>query len=1055
MWLKTWIWSLKTAYALIGLKPRLVRRDCSRARLWAERLEDRTLPSAGYLDLSFGFAGKVTSNFNVSTDIASDMAVQVDGKVVVAGSAFNGRDNDIALARFNPDGSPDISFGFYSQVTIDLGGEETASGIAVQNDGQIVVAGTVSRSGTGNDFFLARLNPDGSLDSSFGSGGMVTTDFGSLYEGLEGDVAIQADGKIVVSGTTDVNGTAYFAVARYNPDGSLDSSFGTDGKVTTDFGGTGADADGDIALQTDGRIIVLGQASFTNTIGDSDIVLARYNVDGSLDGSFGSAGKVRTDFGDGAFPGGIALQPDGKIVVTGAASCTPNISCDIALARYNPDGSLDTSFGTGGIVPTHVAGGNEYGGGVVVQADGKIVVGATSVRGTAGDFLVARYHADGSVDASFGTAGRLTTDFGGGDDVGGLIALRPDGKIIVAGTAFSNSTGMDFALARYEGVNSTPTAAITGLATGVPGQTLTFTLGASDPSPSDQAAGFTFNIDWGDSSTQSVFGPSGIQLSHAFTATGSYTVQVTATDQDGGVSAVASSSPVQINAITNTNLQAILPQSPTTANTVTIEASSAVTEDAVISAVNGLTAPAQPVTISLILNGGTYSGQTVSPPSNVTLVIDGAGGANTFVGQSPAFTVTSGNVIVSNVIFLNATDTPTILITGGSLTLRNSIIQESNGGNDAAIVITGGTLDLGTSVDLGGNIVNVNGPGELIHNTGPNPVSAIGNTFKVNGVVLTSHYRIEDEILHALDAGGGGLVTYVANNVYVTPSSGSIQRGVDAVPSGGTINVEGFSYASYNVGSKFLAVSFQEGASLTLQPDAQYPGLRALVVQGTVGNDHIVFTQDNKPGAINVAINSLPVAAFLPTGRLIAYGLAGDDDMQIAGSIANSAWLFGGSGNDRLKGGSGANVLVGGDGNDLLIGGSGRDVLIGGFGADRIVGNASDDLLIAGSTKFDANEAALDAILKEWASDHDYGTRVSFLMGPAAGLNVVAGQGIFLKSGPTAAEATVNDDGSQDVLTGCAGQDWYWANIAGSGTLDKITDLSSTEFANDLSFINS
>ena len=156
------------------------------------------------------------------------------------------------------------------------------------------------------------------------------------------------------------------------------------------------------------------------------------------------------------------------------------------------------------------------------------------------------------------------------------------------------------------------------------------------------------------------------------------------------------------------------------------------------------------------------------------------------------------------------------------------------------------------------------------------------------------------------------------------------------------------------------------------------------------------------------------------------------------------AWLYGGSGNDRLKGGAGNDVLIGGDGDDLIVGGDGRDLLIGGFGADRLVGNTGDDILIAGTTDHDANEAALFAVMGEWTrTDADFGTRVNHLKN-GDGLN-----GTSLVN-----SLTVHDDGAADVLTGSAGQDWFLFNQDGDGGVkDKVTDLGAQEFATDIDFI--
>ncbi len=297
----------------------------------------------------------------------------------------------------------------------------------------------------------------GALDPSFGSGGIVVTDFNSIDDAAFA-VAAQPDGKILAAGYVFSSASNYdFALVRYLPDGSLDPSFGTNGKVATDFHGS-TDVARAVALQPDGRIVVAGYALRLD--GPAfDFALARYNADGSLDASFGVGGKVATDF---AGAGGseqahaLALQPDGKIVAAGWTS-SAGVS-GFALARYNADGSLDTGFGAAGKVTTRFSGGFDRATAVLLQADGKIVATGTvsnSFTTTGEDFALARYNADGSLDATFGTDGRVVTDFsaGGGifanNDGATSAALQSDGKIIVAGASTHELTFLDFAMARY------------------------------------------------------------------------------------------------------------------------------------------------------------------------------------------------------------------------------------------------------------------------------------------------------------------------------------------------------------------------------------------------------------------------------------------------------------------------------------------------------------------------------------------------------------------------------------------------------------------------------
>jgi Ca2+-binding RTX toxin-like protein len=295
----------------------------------------------------------------------------------------------------------------------------------------------------------------------------------------------------------------------------------------------------------------------------------------------------------------------------------------------------------------------------------------------------------------------------------------------------------------------------------------------------------------------------------------------------------------------------------------------------------------------------------------------------------------------------------------------------------------------------------------------------------VDGAALTSPYRIKDRIFDALNAGGGGLVTYVPGNVYISANGGDIQRGVDAVAPGGTVNVEaGGSHKQYDAGDKRVTIAFDGGPTLSQQPNPQDATLRDLVVTGTPGDDHINFTPGG--GGVQAQVDGLPNGRFDPNGRLVAYGLAGNDTIQVAGGISLSAWLYGGDGDDLLQGGGGNDVLVGGAGSNTLISGQGRDLLIGGSGASRLVGNSGDSILIAGTTAFDDNQAALAAIMAEWTSARDYATRVANLSGTGSGPSA-NGSYLLIAGGP---KATVFDNGAADVLSGGSGMDWFFADLA-------------------------
>jgi uncharacterized delta-60 repeat protein len=399
----------------------------------------------GDLDPTFDGDGKVTTHF-IFTDAARGVAIQEDGKIVAAGVAICDpcagptTIHDFALARYNMDGSLDMSFDGDGKVTTDFAANvDEAFAVAIQADGKIVAGGSASISGV--DFALARYNADGSLDSTFDGDGRVTTDYGFGSSQVRA-LGIQADGKIVAAGYGASTGFDFF-LARYNSNGSLDTSFDGDGKVTfLGFGSNDNQANA-VAIQADGKIVAAGCTSCSSSAGN--FALARLNANGSHDGTFDGEGLVTTDFlGDEDQANGIAIQVDGKIVAAGFASVSFNET--FALARYNADGSLDPSFDGDGRATTQFGSGDRARG-LAIQRDGKIVAAgvACAFCFAGSDFGLARYNLDGSLDTTFSGDGKVMTDFGFANDLAHAVALQSDGKIVAAGVADG-----DFALARYK-----------------------------------------------------------------------------------------------------------------------------------------------------------------------------------------------------------------------------------------------------------------------------------------------------------------------------------------------------------------------------------------------------------------------------------------------------------------------------------------------------------------------------------------------------------------------------------------------------------------------------
>jgi len=446
----------------------LIRKRSSIALVSLVALAIAGLPSAagaaaGDLDPSFGVGGKVVTDFG-GDEFGSALILQPNGKLVLGG----GDGRDFLLARYLPTGALDPIFGENGKVTTDFGRDEGLRGLAFR-PGQLVAAGTTfsalplpssvssaSPSLSGAAFAVSRYRLDGSLDPTFDEDGRATTDFGGRSAGAE-DVVIQADGRVVVVGSVSDNTSndSDFAVARFDIDGSLDSTFGAGGLVVTDLGTQEDEAQG-VSLQDDGRIVVAGRSGPHPT---RDFALVRYNADGSLDGSFDGDGKVTVDFGGLDFAFDLAIQADGKIVAVGA-TVPPDAEHDFAVARLNPDGSLDTQgldprmdapFGTGGKVTTDFEDEGDQATSVAIEPSGKILVaGLATPAGTAdlGDFGLARYNVDGSLDSGFGASGKLTTSFSAAEDVPWGVVVQRDARILLAGSAGVGSS-YDFALARY------------------------------------------------------------------------------------------------------------------------------------------------------------------------------------------------------------------------------------------------------------------------------------------------------------------------------------------------------------------------------------------------------------------------------------------------------------------------------------------------------------------------------------------------------------------------------------------------------------------------------
>jgi uncharacterized delta-60 repeat protein len=1089
-----------------------------------ERLDDRIVPAAGQLDPFFGSGGMVTTPFGPGDDYAFSGAVDSNGRTIVAGYGWNGQNSDFALARYNPDGTLDTSFGAGGKVTTPIGsGNDQGRGVLIDGSGRIVVAGSTFN-GSNMDLALARYHPDGSLDDSFDGDGKVTTPVRSGDDWLQGFV-IQPDGKIVVTGAS-TNGSNYdFSLVRYTATGALDPSFGTGGIVTHPIGAS-TEEPRSIALQPDGKIVTAGAYFNGNKV---LFVLVRYHPNGSFDNSFGTNGIATAAVGlTNAAANSIAIQPDGKIIAVGESWNGSNT--DMAILRFDTSGALDPLFGAGGQVVSNF-GSHEESYAVAVLPDGKFVVASEYWNGSSDDFAVARYKPDGTFDVGFDSDGRVVSAIGPGNDQPRGLVLQTDGKVVAVGFAF-NGSDYDFALTQYlaEFHLSAGSTSVTFTEDDAP--KLIDPALALTNSPNANLAGATVRIG-NFLRSEDVLGytpQTGINatfdpIAGVLTLTGSAGVAAYEAFLRSITYSNTSHRPTELSRSITVTVDDGEEQFNLASATYTVHV--VARNDAPDLAANGelgpilagnLNPPGQKASAVFkdlfrdpdpgdVLAGLALVANPADPSSEGRWQYSSDNGASWFDVSSVADDVTALAVSASTRLrFLPAAGfdgRPTPLTVRaidstftGSFTAgaaRQTVDASVNGGTTPIAATTANVettiFPLGTGGNtpptLAGVPVSANldegqefaftgtatdpDPGQQLTfsllgapagasidpDTGDftwTPTEAQGPDTFVFKVRVTDGFTNTDETVTAVVrevntaptlAGVPPTATAVRGHPLTFTATATDPDLLNGQPNALTYSLVGgppgafidpdtgvFTWAPEDT-QRLRTYQFQvrvaddgvpaksdtESIAVTVRPAALLEG--SLVVGGTARADAITVRPSANGSRFLSILNGVTVGSFLRTdvtGRLIAHGLDGADRVTISAMVATAASLFGEDGNDTLTGGAGDDLLIGGSGRDLLAGGLGQDVSVGGEGVDRLTGGTGEDLLIAGWTTFDDAPTGFDAVLAEWTSNTPYADRVSVLT-PVLTL-------------------VVQNDELRDRLTGGADTDWFV--VSANDLFDRI-----------------
>ncbi|MBG9389182.1 calcium-binding protein [Caenimonas aquaedulcis] len=974
---------------------------------------------------------------------ANQIILEPDGHMVLVASFGDAATAMTVVARYNPDGSLEPSFGYngtgWQGANVGPVGRDRPSAIAMQADGKFVVAATISTTGSGDDIAMLRFNHDGTVDPTFGNSGWVKTSIsntGNLNDRVSG-MLIQPDGKIVLAGFTRSAGAGNndFLLVRYNQDGSLDTSFDGDGKVITAFN-SGADAAVRVLMQPDGKLLAIGNATIG---GSTQFAIARYNSNGGLDTGFGNAGIVTTDIdanGDTAYA--AVMQADGKIVVVGNAAAADAASSlgNWAVARYNTDGSLDNSFSGDGKVTTSVATGGGWAQAVAVQADGKLVVAGFSASASninIWDLAVVRYNTDGSLDTSFGSGGKVVRDFARdpydltSDDMAFSVVIQPDGRIVLTGTSGSAGT-RDIAIERLNADGSfdatfggTPPV-IHGAGTGpvVLDSKVTVydhQLGTLSEGRGDYTGATVTLMREGGANAQDVFSAKAGGTLSALTQGATIHMGIsdygTVTTNSGGVLVIQFA-----NGIPQEDLNSVLRQ---------------------IAYSNTSGVPEAPIRIQWTFSDGNFGDQgtggalTAQHFTSVLLPhqVEGTTDDDNLNGDNNGDYIRG---LAGNDNINGGAGNDTIDGDGG-----NDFIA-GNGGNDLVhagegddYIIAGGFGEGGSDTIDGGagrDVVSYNFGGSAV---GVTFASTVPSGTQVDPLGGTDTFSSIEEA-HIFGSSHDDSITGDGGRNFIGGGGGN-----DTLTGGGGQDTFSYNMAEGAAGSD-LITDLSAGDNISINNSSgPAPVLSEIVLQGDSPGalDHQVMVATPSGG-----VTRIYVSADDTPGAEIIIRLDGEftaDDFYIYNgpfgadiNYAPGQTILGGPGNEQLNGGQGPDTIDGAGGNDNIQGNQGNDSLTGGDGDDFIGGGLGNDV-IAGGPGWDGTAY--------W--DATAGVSVTLSTGTVtggggndtlSGIEDVTGSPFNDTLRGTSGDENLNGGMGDDLISGGGGtNDWtnYWYATAG------------------------